>query len=362
MFCEYCGTPIPEGASFCPACGQKQEIPPQQGAQPQQPLQPQQLAQPAPDVYAQPQQVAPTPYADPVQPQPAPYDPSAPQYGQPAYVETNPDAQSPTTPPSLPQGRGGEAVGSLVALIILAFLLLLGILYSAYSLHRLNNTTIPERDTVVVVNHITTLSVDRSNVDFASEGGTETVSVETNGTYEIMNDEPSWLHISQETGRIVLRADENTSEENREMTLEIAAGKRSHRITVTQKRPYAPEVTITNVWHEGNTYLNGRKGMKIHADFTAKDMKGEALRMRIEFFYSDNVTHLHDRYGNNLVTRGDFSTMSSNDEGRTAWIFVPYTWLNMATGTANLSYDVIIESYNEDCTRKNNSTFTLTTY
>ena len=62
--CANCGTPIPAGAAFCPACGAPRP------AAPQPPVQPA-PAQPAAPAPAQPES-APAPASEPIQPAPAP--------------------------------------------------------------------------------------------------------------------------------------------------------------------------------------------------------------------------------------------------------------------------------------------------
>ena len=71
MFCQYCGSQIPDGSAFCSACGSKQQVV-------QQP-------QPAP-TYQQPQQT----YQQPVYQQPQQAYQQAPAYQQPAYQQPMP--------------------------------------------------------------------------------------------------------------------------------------------------------------------------------------------------------------------------------------------------------------------------------
>lgn len=131
MFCESCGTQIPEGKSFCPNCGtavagavaaasqpvaQPAQQAPQPVAQPvaqpvqQAPAYQQPAAQPAQPVYQQP--VA-QPAPQPVYRQPA-VQPVQPVYQQPVIAQ--PIYQQPVTPPA--KRFNGSALAGLILSII----------------------------------------------------------------------------------------------------------------------------------------------------------------------------------------------------------------------------------------------------
>ncbi len=67
MYCRYCGSALPDGAAFCPSCGQPVQ---QAQAQPQQPQQPQQGYQQPQQGYQPPVYQIPNPYGEAYSPQP----------------------------------------------------------------------------------------------------------------------------------------------------------------------------------------------------------------------------------------------------------------------------------------------------
>lgn len=104
MFCKYCGTQIPDGAAFCPACGQ-----PQQPQQPQQPVMTRQAPQPVHQPYATTQ---------PVYTQQQPYANSQPVYAapqQPVNVYVN----NPAPARPVAQLRTNRALWKAILLSIL---------------------------------------------------------------------------------------------------------------------------------------------------------------------------------------------------------------------------------------------------
>ena len=115
MFCESCGSFIPDGQSFCSNCGSPapRQAAPQQAAQPVQPV----AAQPVQPV-AQPVQ----PVAQPVQPivaqpvQPIYQQPVQPVYQQPAYAQ--PVYQQQPAAAVAAKKRNGAATAGLVMGIV----------------------------------------------------------------------------------------------------------------------------------------------------------------------------------------------------------------------------------------------------
>lgn len=116
MFCQKCGSQVPEGSKFCINCGAPVEIPapaapavpePAQAPAPepvqvpvQEPVAPQVPEAPAqPEIPVQPQQPAAPQYTQPA----APQQPIAPQYAQPAAPQYQQPAAPQYAPPAAPQ-------------------------------------------------------------------------------------------------------------------------------------------------------------------------------------------------------------------------------------------------------------------
>lgn len=117
-------------------------------------------------------------------------------------------------------------------------------------------------------------------------------------------------------------------------------------------------VDIQRVWESHEVYQDGMKGMKIHVKFNADYLKDETLYVIAFFYGSDNLTPLHDIYGDNLSFYSYASPGYDNTIFEDLTIFVPYEGLNMQPniGTVELSYDISVrtESGNE-LARRNNS-------
>ena len=83
------------------------------------------------------------------------------------------------------------------------------------------------------------LTVEIESVSFANSGGTQTVSLSTDGTYDVTSN-ANWLTFSNYAGSFVITATENTVIEDREANVTVSLtdlkeGKLEHTIHVTQK-------------------------------------------------------------------------------------------------------------------------------
>lgn len=122
MFCESCGSLIPDGHSFCSNCGTPVSRPQAQPAQ----------AAPAPVAAAPVAAAAPAPAAQPVQPvyqQPAVqpvYQPVQPVYQQPVYQQPV-YQQSPAAP--VKRGNGPATAGLVFGILTMVFCWIPGIFW-----------------------------------------------------------------------------------------------------------------------------------------------------------------------------------------------------------------------------------------
>lgn len=207
------------------------------------------------------------------------------------------------------------------------------------------------------------LSVSDDDIYMNASGGETDITVSTDGEWRISTDTESWGHISCSNSSISLTLDRNSSSNTRTDYFVITSGNYSKRVSITQYGSTAPTASIDNVWVDHNVSYNGFKGMKIHVKFDVSNMNGKMVCVYAYFYYGDNTTPLHDSYGNNLKF---YSTGTPNYDNSTFsdfMIFVPYSGLNMGsgTGTIDLSFDVLVTDGNgEQLDRHNNTSFQLT--
>lgn len=216
---------------------------------------------------------------------------------------------------------------------------------------------------VVAVPSTTYLRVSDDDISMSASGGNEEITIYTDGDWYIDVNTAPWGHITKHSNSIVLRLDENTSRSSRTDYFIIKSGSYSKRINITQYGNTTPSAEIERIWVDHSVYQNGVKGMRIHIKFTVDNMNGKTIYAYALFYYGDNVTPLHDAYGNNL----SFSSYGTpNYDGcrfEDFQIFVPYTGLNMQSGvgSVDLSFDISIRtSSGTELARDNNTQFTFT--
>lgn len=148
----------------------------------------------------------------------------------------------------------------------------------------------------------TRLSVSTENVSFGKDGGSRTITVSTNGKWEIGVGTASWGHTSISGNTITLRVDKNNTGDERTDYFTVVAGDKKVRINITQAG--GPSAEVNRVWVEhniprtgyntvGNVYMGWQQVpytynvMRIHIDFDVNNMKGKTIRVCAFFFDED---------------------------------------------------------------------------
>lgn len=97
------------------------------------------------------------------------------------------------------------------------------------------------------------LSVSDDNLHFDAEGGSETVTVETNGSWSIGTDTYSWGHLTKDGNLLSVSIDENTDRDERTDYFTIIAGDKEQRVNITQAgAPIVWEVSGTSCDYTDN--------------------------------------------------------------------------------------------------------------
>lgn len=102
---------------------------------------------------------------------------------------------------------------------------------------RLVDNSVTETDHIEVV--ATYLTVSDDDLEFNSEGGSEKISVETDGTWYINTETEPWGHLIKDGDCLTIRIDENPSNETRTDYFALKAGDEEVRINITQKGTWA---------------------------------------------------------------------------------------------------------------------------
>ena len=148
----------------------------------------------------------------------------------------------------------------------------------------------------------TWLSVSTENVYFGKDGGSRTITVSTNGKWEIGVGTASWGHTSISGNTITLRVDKNNTGDERTDYFTVVAGDKKVRINITQAG--GPSAEVNRVWVEHNVKRTGYNSvfnpyfgwqqvpytynvMRIHIDFDVNNMKGKTIRVCAFFFDED---------------------------------------------------------------------------
>ena len=78
------------------------------------------------------------------------------------------------------------------------------------------------------------LSVSSNDLHFNASGGTKSVTITTNGTWEIGTNTTSWGHVSKNGNQLNIRADNNNSSSQRSGSVIIKAGNIEKRVNISQ--------------------------------------------------------------------------------------------------------------------------------
>lgn len=81
---------------------------------------------------------------------------------------------------------------------------------------------------------LVTLSLSTQNLSFSSNGGTQTITISTNGNWSVGTDTYSWGHLSKNGDKLEVRVDPNTGVDSRTDYFTIKAGDQEKRVNITQ--------------------------------------------------------------------------------------------------------------------------------
>lgn len=218
------------------------------------------------------------------------------------------------------------------------------------------------------------LSVSSENIHFGSTGGTKTLTITTNGIWQIGTNTASWGHLTKNGNQLNVKVDPNTSTSSRTDWFTIIAGNTSKRINISQSGKTVSSTTKSAIIKTVSVYndadVDGKKGLSVHIAFDISGMKQTNANVSC-YFYDSSGNALIDTNGN-YGTVGTPSCVAINrnitpEYANTTYsdleLKIPYDELHiLGTHPRTLQVDVLIWDYGTSnhtvMTRKEGITFT----
>lgn len=218
-----------------------------------------------------------------------------------------------------------------------------------------------------------TLTVSPENLEFSSFGGTQTITITTNGDWSIGTPTASWGHLTKSGNQLVVKVDQNASMSSRTDYFTIKAGNLVKRVNITQSA--ASEIStksanIKSVIVSNDVDVDGGKGLSIKITFEIAGMKDKDGNVACYFYDSDGnaLIDLNNKYGTNGTTSNvavskNIKPLYENTLYTDLEMKIPYDELHLSgTYSRTLMINVSIwdksVSPNKVITKKNNNTFT----
>lgn len=261
---------------------------------------------------------------------------------------------------------------------IIGIAVVIGIIFGIVKSNESSNKDVLDVDSVEAVEEVpavvveepsaTYLNVSDNNIVFDSDGGSQEITIYTDGNWEISVNVADWAHLTKYSNSVVLRVPRNTSRSSRSDYFELRADSYTRRVNFSQKGDDSPYAQINRIWVDHNEFYNGKRGMMIHIDFEANGLLNHTLNP-VAYFEFSNGTALDDYDGSYRTKDGHVSvgdTGVANYEG-CQWkdfkLFMPYEQLHMSEGSYSLQFSVNIydkSDGNKCLARSENYGFTFT--
>lgn len=148
------------------------------------------------------------------------------------------------------------------------------------------------------------LNPSQTDISVSHYGGTRTITVSTDGTWEFGTDTESWIDLSRSGNTITLDISSHSGSSDRSDYFTIKSGNLEKRINITQSADNTPGAEVNRVWVEHNIQRTGYNSvynaywgwqqvpytynvMRIHVDFDVDNMKGKTIRVCAYFYDED---------------------------------------------------------------------------
>ena len=185
------------------------------------------------------------------------------------------------------------------------------------------------------------LSVSKTSISAGASGTTEYITVTCNTTWEVQYPSGNMYSVTRNGNSLTVKINANSSTESRSdyFNIKTTDGSKVQKIQLSQggKSSYSNKsAKINRVWVDHNVYEDGMKGMRIHINMNAYNLKSKQCRASV-YFYTDSGTALTDRNNNYHTTDGKVSCGENFNPGydNTIYedftIFMPYNELHIYT-------------------------------
>lgn len=220
----------------------------------------------------------------------------------------------------------------------------------------------------------TTLSVSSEELSFNSSGGSQTIVISANDTWNIGTNTASWGHLTKDGNLLRVTIDQNNNTSSRSDWFTIKSGNYEKRINITQSGQTTSTISksanIKTVSVYNDIDVDGKKGVSVHVSFNINGMKGKDARV-VAYFYDSNGKALVNTNGS-YGTTGSTSYVSSGEDIKPSYdnalysdleVKIPYDELHLSgTYSRTLRVDIVIWDYTSsnhaEIARKENTTFT----
>ena len=188
---------------------------------------------------------------------------------------------------------------------------------------------------------IATLSVSKTSISAGASGITEYITVTSSKPWEIQYPSGTMYSVTRSGNTLTVKILPNSSTESRSNYFNVkttdASKVQKIELKQTGKSSYSNKsAKINRIWVDHNVYEDGIKGMKIHINMNAYNLKSKQCRASA-YFYTDSGTALTDRNDNYHTTDGKVSCGENFNPGydNTIYedftIFMPYNELHIYT-------------------------------
>ena len=195
----------------------------------------------------------------------------------------------------------------------------------------------------------TYLNVSDYNLTFDDDGGSKSISISTDGEWEIGEGVADWGTLSKTSSSITVRVEPNRRGKRTDY-FTIVADNITKSIVITQSAYTEPWGEIEKIWVDHNEYDDDdRKGMIIHVAFKAHNMLDKEGRV-VAYFYHKDGSPLKDTNGSYCTSDGnvakgkDFQPRYANCNYSDFKLFMPISELHLETTTS--FYFVVNIRYN----------------
>lgn len=203
--------------------------------------------------------------------------------------------------------------------------------------------------------HASFLNPSQTNISVSHSGGTRTITVTTDGTWEFGTDTESWIDLSRSGNTITLNISSYSGSSDRSDYFTIKSGNLEKRINITQTPDNTPRAEVNRVWVEHNIQRTGYNSvydaywgwqqvpytynvMRIHVDFDVDNMKGKTIYV-CAYFYDEDGNKMRSSSNNYKTSDGQVSV-----QGKATATYKNSNWSNF---TMEIPYSAITKGDNK---------------